>query len=107
MAPRKAATAKEAVEKKETVVKKEAAPVKKTAEKKAPARKTAVKEQVVLQFAGREMNTADIMKKVKTHWTKVLKNKAGDIKSVTLYVKPEESMVYYVINDDVTGSVEL
>lgn len=104
---------------KETVVEKEAE-VKEAAveivevkeEKKAPAKKaapkkTAVKEEVVLQFAGKEVNTADIMKNVKDIWTKVLKNKVGDMKSVSIYLKPEECAAYYVVNGDVTGKIEL
>ncbi len=83
------------------------AEAKKAPAKKAPAKKAAVKESVVLQFAGKEINTADLMKEVKTIWTKELKNKAGDMKSVTLYVKPEEHAVYYVVNDEVTGKIAL
>ena len=84
--------------------------VKETA--KAPAnrtttRKTAVKETVYLQYLGKEINKDDLVKQVKDIWTKELKNKAGDLKSVTLYLKPEENMAYYVINDDVTGSIAL
>ena len=37
-------------------------------------------------------------------WTKS-GGKVGDIKSVDLYIKPEESAVYYVINKTETGSV--
>ena len=84
--------------------------VKETA--KAPAkrtttRKTAVKETVYLQYLGKEINKDDLVKQVKDIWTKELKNKAGDLKSVTLYLKPEENMAYYVINGDVTGSIAL
>lgn len=83
----------------------------KTAEKKASeksaARKTPVKENIYVQFMGNEVSMADIMKKVKENWTKVLKNKVGDMKSVTLYVKPEEGKAYYVINEEVKGAVEL
>lgn len=83
------------------------AEAKKAPAKKTPAKKAAVKESVVLQFAGKEINTEDLMKEVKEIWTKELKNKAGDMKSVTLYVKPEEHAVYYVVNDDVTGKIVL
>ena len=81
--------------------------VKKAPAKKAAAKKTTVKEEVVLQFAGKEVNTTDIMKNVKDIWTKVLKNKVSDMKSVTIYLKPEESAAYYVVNGDVTGKIEL
>ena len=32
-------------------------------------------------------------------------NKIGDIKTMDLYIKPEESAVYYVINGTSTGAV--
>lgn len=91
------------------------APAKKTAEKetaketvkKAPAKKTAVKETVYLQYLGKEIDKDDLMKRVKEVWTKQMKKKVGELKSVTLYLKPEENMVYYVINGDVTGSMDI
>ena len=44
------------------------------------------------------------MKIAKDVWKYDLNQKAGDFKSVELYVKPEESVVYYVINGEVKGS---
>lgn len=81
--------------------------VKTTAAKKTTAKKTAVKETVYLQYLGKEIDKDDLMKRVKEVWTKELKNKVGDMKSVTLYLKPEENRAYFVINGDVTGSVEM
>ena len=75
--------------------------------RRTTTRKTAVKETVYLQYLGKEINKDDLVKQVKDIWTNELKNKAGDLKSVTLYLKPEENMAYYVINDDVTGSIAL
>ena len=43
---------------------------------------------------------------VKKEWTKA-KHKISDIKSMELYVKPEDYAVYYVINGDTTGKVWL
>ena len=77
------------------------------AKKKTTTAKKAVAETVYLQYLGKEINKADLMKQVKDIWTKELKNKVGDMKSVTLYLKPEENKAYYVVNGDVTGSVEL
>ena len=92
--------------------KEEKAPVKKTAAKKAPAKKTTakkaeVKTEMFLQFAGKEYTEKEIFQKVKDVWTKVLKNKVGDLKDVKIYLKPEDSAAYYVINGDTTGRVEL
>ena len=96
------AVAEKAEEVKEAVKETAKAPAKRTT-----TRKSAVKETVYLQYLGKEINKDDLVKQVKDIWTKELKNKAGDLKSVTLYLKPEENMAYYVINDDVTGSIAL
>ena len=96
------AVAEKAEEVKEAVKETAKAPAKRTT-----TRKTAVKEMVYLQYLGKEINKDDLVKQVNDIWTKELKNKAGDLKSVTLYLKPEENMAYYVINDDVTGSIAL
>lgn len=96
------AVAEKAEEVKEAVKETAKAPAKRTT-----TRKTAVKETVYLQYLGKEINKDDLVKQVKDIWTKELKNKAGDLKSVTLYLKPEENMAYYVINDDITGSIAL
>ena len=103
-------TVKEAAKKVEEVAADTKKAVKTTAAStatKTAVKKAAVKETVYLQYMGKEINKEDLMKQVKEIWTKQLKNKAGDMKSVTLYLKPEENKAYYVINDDVTGSVEL
>lgn len=80
------------------------------AEKKAPARKTAakksteVKAAVSVQFSGKEYTTEQLVEIAKAVWQYDLGQKLEDFKSVELYVKPEESAVYYVINGDTTGS---
>lgn len=74
------------------------------AEKKTTAKKAAVKCEMQLQFAGKSYTQEDLMKMAKDVWKYDLKQKVGDLKSVELYVKPEESAVYYVMNKDFTGS---
>ena len=80
---------------------------KKTAAKKAPAKKAELKTEMYLQFYGKEYSDKEILQKVKEIWTKVLKNKVGDMKDVKIYLKPEESKAYYVVNGDTTGEVNL
>ena len=94
-------TVKEAAKKVEEVTTEAKKTVAKAAEKKA------VKETVYLQYMGKEISKDDLMKQVKDIWTKQMKKKVGDMKTVTLYLKPEENKAYYVINGDVTGSVEM
>ncbi|MCM1268223.1 MAG: DUF6465 family protein [Bacteroidales bacterium] len=71
---------------------------------KTTTRKTAVKENLHVEFAGKSYTTEDLVKIAKDVWKYDLKRKVGDFKSVELYVKPEESVVYYVINGDVAGN---
>lgn len=88
--------AKEEV-KKETV--KKAAPA-----KKAPAKKAEAKAVVHLQFDGKSYTNDDLIKIAKDVWKYDLGNKPADFKSVELYVKPEDSRAYYVVNGEITGS---
>lgn len=67
----------------------------------------AAKQTIYVQYMGDEITTDEIMKKIKEYWTKELKKKVSEMKSVTVYVKPEEDKAYYVINDEITGDVAL
>lgn len=91
---RKPAAEKKTVEKKETV-------------KKAPAKKEEVKESVHIQFGGRAYATEELVKIAKDVWQYDLNRELKDFKSVELYVKPEENIVYYVINSEVQGSFNI
>ena len=98
----KKAPAKKAPAKKAEV--KKAAPAAK-AEKKAPVKKAAeVEETVNFQFSGKSYTPDDLMKIFRDVWKYDLNGKEEDVKSIELYVKPEENTAYYVINGDVTGS---
>lgn len=94
---------------KKTAAKKPAAKTtaaKKTAAKK-PAAKTAAKktgETVKVQFAGNEYDTAAILEAVKAAYK--AQSKAA-IKSLEVYIKPEDGAAYYVVNDKVSGKVDL
>ena len=115
-APKKT-TAKKAAAKKETVkketVKKTSA--KKTAKaenveeaeapKKAPAKRTRkVTSAVSVQFSGKSYTTEELVQIAKDVWTYDLGMNEKDFKTVELYVKPEESSVYYVVNGEVSGN---
>lgn len=92
-----------------TTAKKETA---KAPAKKTPAKKTAapaevkeeVKAQVCVQYAGKSYTTEDLVKIAKDVWQYDLGKAAEDFKSVELYVKPEENVVYYVINGEISGN---
>ncbi|HJB94236.1 MAG TPA: DNA-binding protein [Candidatus Mediterraneibacter intestinigallinarum] len=111
---KKAATAKTAAKKttakkaaaKTTAAKKTAAK-KTTATKKAAAKKAEIKTEMYLQFSGKEYSQEEILQKVKDIWTYDLHQNVDDIKDVQLYLKPEESAAYYVVNGVESGKVVL
>ena len=103
----KAAEVKEAVkekvaEVKETTKAAKAETAEKAEPKKTPGRKAAVKEEFVLEFAGKQITQEEIKKKVKENWTKVQKNKIKDIKTIKVFLQPENSCAYYTINQEGT-----
>lgn len=82
---------------------KKAAPAKAEA-KKPVAKKTELKSEISVQFGGKSYSQEELLKIAKDVWKYDLKQKAADLTSVELYVKPEENMVYYVMNKEITGS---
>lgn len=104
----KTETVKATVKPAETVKKEVKAEKKETAKKatvaKAPAKKAELKNEIHIQFGGNSYSQEDLVKIAKDVWKYDLKQKVGDLTSVELYVKPEEHMVYYVMNKEITGS---
>ena len=93
-----------APEVKETVVK-APEPVK---EKEAPVKKTSVNvsEEVFVQFGNSEVLTKDIVEKVKAAYV-AEGHTADSVKKIRVYIKPEEGMAYYVVNDDYASGISL
>ncbi len=90
------AEAKKPAAKKETAKKAEA--------KKPAAKKAELKSELSVQFGGKSYSQEDLLKIARDVWKYDLNQKAADLTSVELYVKPEENMVYYVMNKEITGS---
>lgn len=81
----------------------------KAAAKKASAKKAEVKadlkkENVILQFAGKEIEIDSIVDLAKDDFKA---NNKGYIRSISVYVKPEDNAAYYVVNNKTTGKVDL
>ena len=107
-----APAAAEAVEEAAEAVKEAAAPVKKAAAK--PAAKTAAKKaapakaakaaetsySVSLQYQDKEWNVKGLVQSAQDVWVYDMGRKAEDFKDVELYVKPEDSRVYFVVNGE-------
>ena len=98
---------KEVVAEKTDAVKEATEKTVKTAKKttaKKPAKKE-IKVRTFVQYYGKEVEEKEMIAAVKKDWTKVNGKKVGDIKDITLYVKPEEAAVYYVVNGTDSGKV--
>lgn len=94
-APKKKSSTKSAAKKaeaKKPAAKKTAE--KKTVSKKAAEKKTAPKTNLFIQYQGVELSYADLIERVKAD------SGIDSPKSVNLYVKPEDNMVYYVVNEN-------
>ena len=98
--------AEKAPAKKAAAPKKAAAKTTSKATKTEKAEKTAASQNVYIQFAGKELLAQDIAEQAKNAWV-AEGHRASSIKSLDIYVKPEEFAAYYVINGKDTGKVAL
>ena len=74
----------------------------------APAVETAVQkvEEIYLQAGGQEWNVSDCKERAVAAFV-AEGHKASSVKKLVMYLKPEEGKAYYVINDEVNGSIDL
>lgn len=91
---------KKEAEVKEAAVKEEAV----KASAKRVGRKPKVEAEISVQFAGKSYSREDLIKIAKDVWKYDLKKEERDLKEIKLYVKPEESLAYYVFNGEEEGS---
>ena len=64
-----------------------------------------IKTSLFVEYYGKQVEDKAIIAAAKKAWTKA-GNKVSDIKSMELYVKPEDAAVYYVINKTESGKIE-
>ena len=58
-----------------------------------------------IEVNGNQVDTNIFLDNVKEYW-KSEGNKVKDLKSVSLYYKPDDGNVYYVLNGEVRGSFQ-
>ena len=96
-----------AAEKKETDVTVKKTTAKRTTKTTTAAKKTAERKEVktvaYVQYAGAEISIEKLEAEAKKAYA-ALGHKEDEIETLTLYVKPEERAVYYVVNGE--GSSE-
>lgn len=91
--------------------KKNAEPEKEAKAEKAKPVKAAAKDDkavaavnVVVEFNGTQRRVDEIVDKIKNEWV-AAGHRLSSIKSLDVYVKPEDYTAYYVINGKITGKV--
>ncbi len=100
----KAAAKKAAPAKKEV----KAAAKKPAAKKAAPAKKAEnVSYNISLQYQDKDWNVNGLVQSAKDVWVYDMGRKLDEIKTIDLYVKPEESKVYFVVNGTENGEFAL
>ena len=65
-----------------------------------------MKVNTYVQYQGKEIQAADLEKKVREVWRQKGRL-AKELNTIALYIKLEENACYYVINDTVTGMVPI
>lgn len=65
-----------------------------------------MKVYTYVQYHGKEIQTADLEKKVKELWRSE-GHTIKEIKDLALYLKVEENACYYVVNDIFSGKLPL
>lgn len=65
-----------------------------------------MKTSVFMEYGGIQVEEKEIIAKIKEAWVSE-GNKIKDIKELKLYLKPDEFVAYYVINDDISGKINL
>ena len=106
------ATVKKTAAKAKTATTRKTTAAKKTVKEKADAVKTETKRKVtrkptkkiVLQYLGKEFDEAELTERAIAQFNSVEGGVA--VKTITMYLKPEEDAAYYVINDQYTGRVD-
>ena len=65
-----------------------------------------MKTSVFMEYGGLQVEEKEVIAKIKEIWVSE-GNKIKDIKELKLYLKPDEFAAYYVINDDISGKINL
>lgn len=100
------AETKEAAEKVKEAVKGTVTEKKTGRAARKPAVKEELKPEVFIQFQGREAVVAEVIEKAKAEFVSA-GHRVSTIKSLQVYLKPEENGAYYVINQKFAGKVDL
>lgn len=83
---------------KKATTKKAAAKAEEDAEKKPAARKRKPTTEVFVEFGGVQVSASEIIEKAQEAFAAA--NEGVAVKTISIYVKPEENAAYYVVNGE-------
>lgn len=63
-----------------------------------------MKTNFFVEYNGKQTEDKAIVAAVKKAWTEA-GNKLGDMKTLQVYIKPEDAAIYYVINETESGKL--
>lgn len=67
-------------------------------EAKKPAKVAKKEEKIFVEFGGRQVLVNDVAESAKAHYKALFEKENGVLKTLELYIKPEENVAYYVAN---------
>ena len=103
----KKATATKKTTTKATTTKKAA--TKKTTAKKTTTRKAAAKPNVMIeiQYSYKHISNEELVQKSLDNYQYDLKGDPKKVKKLSIYVKPQEDKAYYVVDDKISGDIDI
>ena len=64
----------------------------------SPAKKKKMQEKLFVEYAGRQIAVDDVIESAKAHYKALFAKENGALKTIEVYVKPDENVAYYVAN---------
>ena len=72
----------------------------------APAKKEVSQPEIFIQYGSGESSVGAVVERIRNEYVEQ-GHRLSSIKSLKVYLKPEDRSAYYVINDKVAGRVDL
>ena len=67
-------------------------------EAKKPVKAAKKEEKIFVEYGGRQVLINDVAESAKAHYKALFEKENGVLKTLELYIKPEENVAYYVAN---------
>ena len=94
---------------KSTTAETKKAPAKKATAKKTTTKKAATKPNVMIeiQYSYKHISNEELVQKSLDNYQYDLKGDPKKVKKLSIYVKPQEDKAYYVVDDKISGDIDI